>query len=260
MHNRSSTIRNTTVICDTTTPPTSSPPSRRRPEEGSRAATATATATVELYLLMDNDATTCDCLVHALTDLRNYVNLDGMSELRQAGSDLRDLYAELEARVARLEADAVATSRGQGGGPPNQAPQRGDRFWALNALRSRLDHGKGAVLFCGAVPLPAGEEYEWQYGRDAAELLDQDWSQLSPVIAALAHPVRLRLLRQILTGTHAVADLGEVERLGTSGQLYHHLRILASAGWLTQAARGRYSVPPGRVVPLLVVLAAVGPP
>jgi hypothetical protein len=57
-----------------------------------------------------------------------------------------------------------------------------------------------------------------------------------------------------LRGT--VAELRAHERLGTTGQLYHHLRQLVSAGWLRTTARGQYAVPGERVVPLLVALAA----
>jgi len=74
-------------------------------------------------------------------------------------------------------------------------------------------------------------------------------------LAALGHPVRL-LLRQVLSGAATVTELQERAALGTSGQLYHHLRQLVNVGWLRVAARGRYAVPPDRVVPLLVVLAA----
>lgn len=79
---------------------------------------------------------------------------------------------------------------------------------------------------------------------------------LSPALAALGHPVRLLLLRQVLSGAGTVAELQQRGKLGTSGQLYHHLRQLANAGWLRVVARGRYAVPPDQVVPLLVVLAA----
>ena len=88
-------------------------------------------------------------------------------------------------------------------------------------------------------------------------LLGSDWSELSPVIAALGHRVRLQLLHLVLTGTRSVAALQADDRLGTSGQLYHHLRQLVAAGWLHQTARGQYMVPAGRVVPLLVLLATV---
>ncbi|GGM55734.1 ArsR/SmtB family transcription factor [Dactylosporangium sucinum] len=154
--------------------------------------------------------------------------------------------ASLEERVAAIEA-RLAT-----GPPPSQGA-----FWALERLRELAP--AGAILYTGVVPLPpaqdaAGERYEWQHGTPTGELLDLDWSELAPALAALAHPVRLRLLREILGGRRSVADLGE--GLGTTGQLYHHLRQLTAAGWLRAAGRGHYAVPPERVVPLLTVLAA----
>jgi DNA-binding HxlR family transcriptional regulator len=88
------------------------------------------------------------------------------------------------------------------------------------------------------------------------DLLARDWSDLSGNIAAIGHPVRLLLLHRVLSGAGSVAELQEREPGGTTGQLYHHLRQLVAAGWLRVAARGRYSVPPERVVPLLVILAA----
>ena len=102
----------------------------------------------------------------------------------------------------------------------------------------------------------AGGWYECQRGTATGELLAADWSSLSTTLAALGHPVRLLLLRQVLSGAGTVAELQKRVELGTSGQLYHHLRQLVGAGWLQVAARGRYAVPPERVVPLLVVLAA----
>jgi hypothetical protein len=51
------------------------------------------------------------------------------------------------------------------------------------------------------------------------------------------------------------AGLAAQEELGTSGQLYHHLRQLVSAGWLRSSGRGHYSVPGDRVIPLLVIIA-----
>ena len=55
----------------------------------------------------------------------------------------------------------------------------------------------------------------------------------------------------------SAAELGSHEQLGTSGQTYHHLRQLVSAGWLRSTGRGRYAIPPERVIPLLVTIAAV---
>ena len=108
-------------------------------------------------------------------------------------------------------------------------------FWALHGLRERVGE-PGAVLFTGTVALPGGAYYEWQEGRLAGDLLDGDWSESSPGLSALAHPVRLLLLREVLHGTQTSAQLSTHPRLGTSGQLYHHLRLLVSAGWLRSSA------------------------
>lgn len=158
--------------------------------------------------------------------------------------DTSERLAALEARVARLEGGQAQQ--------PAEAPDAG-AFWALRGLKDRLP---GSVLFTGAVELPTGEAYEWQQAHPAADLLDEDWSELAPALAALAHPVRLLLLREVLHGTRTTQELSGLDGLGTSGQLYHHLRQLVAAGWLRTTARGRYGVPGERVVPLLTILAA----
>lgn len=163
--------------------------------------------------------------------------------------------AELEQRVARLE-------EGTAPHPSGPAPPAAlDTFWALHGLRDRVPDGtSGAVLFTGLADLPTGEHYEWQYGRGVDELmprdLDQDWSETATGLAALGHPVRLLLLHAILHGTRTAAELSSLDGVGTTGQIYHHLRQLSAAGWLRSTSRGQYGVPPERVVPLLTVLAA----
>jgi hypothetical protein len=156
--------------------------------------------------------------------------------------------AALEDRVERLEQSAPAT--------PTTVDR--DVFWALEGLKTRAPGG--AVLFTGMVSLPTGENYEWQYGEPAEALLDADWDELAtdlaPQITALAHHVRLVLLGQVLTGARSVSDLQQNPALGTSGQLYHHLRQLVSAGWLRSMGRGQYAVAPERIIPLLIILAA----
>ncbi|WND36660.1 winged helix-turn-helix domain-containing protein [Streptomyces sp. BB1-1-1] len=161
---------------------------------------------------------------------------------------LEQRVTDLERRLAALEAaDRPAPHLGEG------------EFWALEGLKEQLAEMRaadGGVLFTGAVRLPTGERYEWQHGALTEGLLDVDWAETAEAFAALGHPVRLRLLREILGGRRTAAELAELDEVGTTGQIYHHLRQLTGAGWLHTTGRGRHEVPPGRVVPLLVALSA----
>ncbi|MEU5975542.1 helix-turn-helix domain-containing protein [Streptomyces sp. NPDC047315] len=181
--------------------------------------------------------------------------------------DLEQRVAELERRLAALEAGRSADAPAA---PEAPAGEPDEDFWALQELKRRLpglDGGAteasgeagGAVVFTGAVRLPTGECYEWQWGKLTSALLAVNWADASDAFAALGHPVRLRLLSEVLGGCRTVAELAELDGLGTTGQIYHHLRQLTAAGWLHTAARGQYEVPPPRVVPLLVALTAARP-
>ncbi|MDN0199494.1 helix-turn-helix domain-containing protein [Streptomyces sp. S.PNR 29] len=165
---------------------------------------------------------------------------------------------DLEQRVAELERRLAALESAQ-----HTAPHLGEGdFWALQGFKEQLAEVRaadGGVLFTGAVRLPTGEHYEWQHGVLTEGLLDDDWTGAAESFAALGHPVRLRLLREVVGGRRTAAELAELDEIGTTGQIYHHLRQLTGAGWLHTTGRGRYEVPAGRVVPLLVALSAARP-
>ncbi|NXY96038.1 helix-turn-helix transcriptional regulator [Streptomyces sp. BR123] len=174
--------------------------------------------------------------------------------------DLEARVVELERRLAALEAREAQQAQDVGRREP--AHHAGD-FWALEGLKARLaEHSAdddGGVLFTGAVGLPTGERYEWQQDFPTGELLGdpaEDRQRTADALAALGSPVRIRLLREILAGRRTAAELTALDGVGTSGQVYHHLRQLSAAGWLHTTGRGRYEVPGGRVVPLLVLFAA----
>lgn len=160
----------------------------------------------------------------------------------------------LEARIDALERRVRDLE--QGGAAAETAADAGT-FWALAGLKDRAP--QGGVVYAGFVPLPTGELYEWQGGLPTDELLDTDIdnaTDLAATLDALSHPVRLVILQLVLTGTRSVSDLQQNESLGTSGQVYHHVRQLVSAGWLRSSSRGRYAVPPDRTIPLLAILSA----
>lgn len=167
---------------------------------------------------------------------------DGLDELR----------AEVRALTERI--DAVERQR-------DAAPQKvpplssGDAFWALTGLNARLaddvSTADGAVMLVGSLTLPTGAPVSWQQGVGTAGLLEAEWGDHAAGFAALGHPVRLELLRHILSGVHSTAELASIEGLGTTGQLHHHLRQLVTSGWVRQSGRGNYEVPAARIVPLL---------
>ncbi|MFC4070442.1 ArsR/SmtB family transcription factor [Actinoplanes subglobosus] len=128
-----------------------------------------------------------------------------------------------------------------------------DLFWALDGLVDRVPE-PGAVLLTGHVTLPDGRAARWQESGGTGELLDSDWAQQVTALAALAHPARIRLLQRVLHGAGTAHDLMRVDGMGTSGQVYHHLRQLVAAGWLHALGAGRYEVPAARVVPLLAIM------
>lgn len=161
-----------------------------------------------------------------------------------------DRLGALERRLAALEAAQAERSAGGSGPAPAEAAQEGEPLWALEGLRRRAPD-PGAVMITGAVSLPDGRAAQWQEGAETAALLAGDWAEVADALAALGSPVRLRLLQRVLTGTGTVAELVQGEGVGTSGQVYHHVRQLVAAGWLRGAGGGRYEVPVARVVPLM---------
>ena len=160
-----------------------------------------------------------------------------------------DRLAALERRVADLE----ALLQRPAGPDANAVTPASEVFWALEGLRARVQE-PGAVLLTGHVRLPDGRHAHWQQAAATGDLLGGDWAESADGLAALGHPVRLRLLQQVLTGASTVHELTQIDGVGTSGQVYHHLRQLTSAGWLHAVGGGRHEVPVARVLPLLVLL------
>lgn len=176
----------------------------------------------------------------------------------ESGEDLKRELEALAARVSRLEEISEEPSRVRASSPALEEEEN----WALSGLRARLgDHpstADGAVMLVGSLTLPGGAPVAWQETAATSDMWETDWSDQAAALSALGHPVRLELLRHILSGTHATADLAEVASLGTTGQLHHHLRQLVAAGWVKQRGRGKYEVPASRVVPLLACLVGAG--
>jgi DNA-binding transcriptional ArsR family regulator len=163
----------------------------------------------------------------------------------------QQLIASLAARLDKLEAKTAAS--GQHDLPTQKLDQ--EKYWVLSGLEKGLKKG-GEVVYAGNVTTPTGEQYLWQRHGAVNDIFKRDWASLDAVLGALAHPVRLRLLKTILEGQQTKAELEKLDGIGTTGQLYHHLKSLEEGGWVRSLQRGTYGVPGERVVPLLVILTA----
>ena len=189
-----------------------------------------------------------------------------MATLDEHAEELAQLRRRVDALEKAVPTVTATTPANAADEPAPQAPttpparvDTADVFWALNALKA-MAPPPGAVLYTGSVGLPGGGVADWQYALTTDDLLARDWSRpaSSSALAALGHPVRLRLLQAIATGTVAVSELAALEGVGTTGQVYHHVNQLINAGWVQSTARGHYGIPAERVVPLLVVVLAAG--
>lgn len=185
---------------------------------------------------------------------------NNLSDLTARVEHLERQLARLTGTVGTAELTAATELETRGTQPPTSqtstpAAEFADPYFALNALK-RVLPAPGGVVFAGNVDLPGGRHVDWQYGLPTDTLIDEDWSARAESVAALGHPVRLQLVQEILLGMATVAELAQIDGLGTSGQVYHHLRTLTAAGWLQSTGRGRYEVPLPRIVPLLVLILA----
>ena len=134
--------------------------------------------------------------------------------------------AELEARVAELERRDTPEQ-------VDAAPSTG-----------------GIVAYQGDVHLHGNVRWDISYSADA--IIDLPIASMSEVLAALGHPVRLQIVRTLLRGPANAAILHAAVGVGSSGQIYHHLKTLSSANIVEQQGRGDYRIAAKRVVPLLV--------
>ena len=175
--------------------------------------------------------------------------------------DLEERVGALERRVSALE----------GPPPAHLPPAPPGTWWLLDSLAARLreaddaepggagDEAGGRVAYGGIVRTPGSGQLVWQAEHPVPDLLSVDLARAAAVLAALAHPVRLEILRRLLLGAGTLAELQEIRGTRTPGQIHHHLRELRAAGLIT-AARNSFAAVPERVVPVLVaVAAALGP-
>ncbi|AWB83854.1 ArsR/SmtB family transcription factor [Corynebacterium liangguodongii] len=150
--------------------------------------------------------------------------------------------ADLERRVARLEAHTHPT----GQQPP--------AFVLTEAIKRNDDLADGAVTFGGVVDTGLGH-YEYEWARPTHWVTDSPWENEIERLSALAHPLRGEILRRLLASPASVPELVAEGIVSSAGTAYHHMNALHAAGWVAKRDGG-YTIPPGRIVPLMTIITA----
>lgn len=157
---------------------------------------------------------------------------------------------DLRARVEVLEQEPAPRRRRRPG------PELGliDALTELTEPPADPADPAGSVTYAGVAQL-GGEALGWQMLHSVPDLLALDESRLARQLAAIASPVRLRILRELAAGPLQTHELQARLDEPSAGQLYHHLRELLATGLVTQPRRSVYEVPDRAVIPLLALLA-----
>lgn len=151
--------------------------------------------------------------------------------MTEASDDLHERLRALEERVAALESDAPASTREPAADTDDFVEYRGQ--------------------------LSEAGELAWTIRASPRPVLDLDDGPRTDVLTALGHPVRAAVVRRLaLEGAQNAAALQSAAGLGSTGQLYHHLKSLTSCGLVEQDKRGSYRLRPQATIPALVLLTA----
>jgi DNA-binding transcriptional ArsR family regulator len=183
--------------------------------------------------------------------------------------DLPDRIENLERRISALESLAVwksswplaedALEEDREAAAPSPLPdlRQLERLRRREGPRYVGDTVRGAVTYAGSARL-GDREVLWASEHGLPEVWDLEPAGLARLLGVLGHPARLGLVRALMSGVRTSQELQDVIGSGSAGQLYHHLKDLISAGLVDQSGRSRYQIAAGRIVPLLVLMAAAG--
>lgn len=123
--------------------------------------------------------------------------------------------------------------------------------------KTEVENDLGAIFYSGQYRGQKGFRWDPQQ-RNVSQLLDLDSDKGAKVLAALGNKQRLDILTTVLHGPLTGSEIVDQLNMGTTGQLYHHTKALLGADLLVQEERGgRYSLPPHRTLPLLLLLSAI---
>ncbi|CAG7650730.1 DNA gyrase subunit B [Paenibacillus solanacearum] len=168
----------------------------------------------------------------------------------------RDYGAELDALKTQME-EIEKLVRQMAGREAKSAAEEG-KGYEEKPLLAAAGAESSAIYFSGSYRSGDRTVRLEPQERQSDEVLGLNRGKAAKVLAALGHKQRLDLLLEVWNEPLTGGELVERLQMGTTGQLYHHLKALTGADLLMQEERGgRYTVPAHRRFPLLLLLSAV---
>lgn len=131
---------------------------------------------------------------------------------------------------------------------------------SMRRLIAKADdlEARGIMSFAGLHRTERGEGegiYMWGLrGVTTDDVLAVDDARNIKVLSALAHPVRLRMMKSILQQPGTAAQLRERLELTSNGQTYHALNMLENGGMIEQQSNGTYTPVGDKAAGFLIVL------
>jgi DNA-binding transcriptional ArsR family regulator len=113
---------------------------------------------------------------------------------------------------------------------------------------------QGTLRYAGSIQI--GERpFRFQQTLTVASIFEAEPSLMASIFAALSSPHRVIILRTLCERACTAQQLQEVLGMGSSGQLYHHLKELMAAGLIAQRERSSaYTIDPAKVIPICAAL------
>jgi len=147
-------------------------------------------------------------------------------------NSIEERLGELEARVTRLEQSAV---RPHGSANTDRLAAKIEERTGGTTVDTKT-HPIGQ-LDTSFVLLAGGSTLAFDDSTEIEKLLEASDDALAIAISGLAHPVRVRLYKALLTGRKESGELLEIAGLNTTGQLYHHLQAMEDVGLVSRRSR-----------------------
>lgn len=113
----------------------------------------------------------------------------------------------------------------------------------IQALQESFWQFRDAMLTDAALEQAEQQQSLMEFdGLNLPALSETDISEAAAMMAAVGHPLRLRMTILLVRNSVSATDLVEQLGLGTTGAAYHHLKVLMNQGLVEQPQRGMFQL------------------